>query len=123
MPENDHRKHEVRVRLTAQEHQQVRRAAAARSLPTALWLRQLALAAAVRTGSETSKLTIIPPSTKEHHVASNRSDDQLKQELLERARSGAPRPRLDADDPGERELAEALLRFTTEPSDQDASRN
>jgi hypothetical protein len=56
-------------------------------------------------------------------MASTRSDDQLKQELLELARSGAPRPRLDADDPGERELAEALLRFTTEPSDQDPSRN
>ena len=123
MPENDHRKHEVRVRLTAQEHQQVRRAAAARSLPMALWLRQLALAACRQDRQRDQQVTIITPSTKEHHMASNRSDDQLKQELLERARSGAPRPRLDADDPGERELAEALIRFTTEPSDQDTSRN
>ena len=33
MPEHDHRKHEVRVRLTAQEHQQVRRAAAGAVAP------------------------------------------------------------------------------------------
>jgi hypothetical protein len=46
-------------------------------------------------------------------MASNKSDDQLKQELLDLARSGAPRPRLDSDDPEERELAEALLRFTS----------
>jgi hypothetical protein len=89
----------------------------------ALWLRQLALAACRQDRHRDQQVTIITPSTKEHHMASNRSDDQLKQELLERARSGAPRPRLDADDPGERELAEALVRFTTEPSDQDASRN
>ncbi len=59
MPENVHRKHEVRVGLTEQEHQQVWRAAAARSLPMALWLRQLTPAAFGKSNSESNKS---PPS-------------------------------------------------------------
>jgi hypothetical protein len=44
-----------------------------------------------------------------------KTDDELKAELLQRAKAGLPRPRLDSDDEHERELAEALIRFTTPP--------
>jgi hypothetical protein len=42
---------------------------------------------------------------------------EIKRWLIELAKSGAPRPRIDALDPEERRLARALEAYTTPPPD------